>query len=88
MNIPQNVNVEDDWTNDEYERRHMSLVHDAHRPPTHTAPGYANRFACTSFVFTYTDDIYHDQMAREEERDGLFYTMYEQQHDMMEFMQE
>lgn len=42
MDIPHNVNVEDDKTDDEYERRHMSPVHDALRPSTHTASGSPN----------------------------------------------
>lgn len=32
--------------------------------------------------------MYRDQMACEEERGSLFYAMYEQQQDMMEFMRE
>lgn len=88
MDIPHNVNVEDDGTDVEYERRHMSPIHDAPRPPTHTSPGYANPFAGTSSGFTYIEDMFRDQMAREEDHDGLFYTMYEQQHDIIEFMQE
>lgn len=79
MDIPQNANAEDDGTDDEYERRNMSPVHDAPQPPTHTAPGYANPFIGPSSDFTYTEDMYWDQMACEEERGGLFYAMYEQQ---------
>lgn len=64
-------------TNDEYEWRHMSPVHDAPRPPTQTTPGYSNPFACTSSGFIYTEDMYRDQIAHEVERDGLFYAIYE-----------
>lgn len=88
MDIPQNLNSEDDGTDDEYEWRHMSPVHDAPPPLAHTAPGYANPFVGTSSGFAYTKDMHWDQMEREAERDGLFYDMYKQQQDMMKFMQE
>lgn len=66
----------------------MSPIHNASLPPAHTAPGYSNPFAGTSFGFIYIKDMYQDQMAREAECDGLLYSMYEQQQDMMEFIQE
>lgn len=78
INMPQNINIEYDVTDDEYEWRHVYPVHDSPRPPTHTAPGYANPFPGTSSGFTCTKDMYRDQMACEEERDDLFNAMYEQ----------
>lgn len=66
----------------------MSPVHDAHPPPAHTALVSSNTFVGTSSGFYYDEEISWEQRAREEERDGLFYAMYEKQQDMMEFMQE
>lgn len=78
MDIPQNVNVDADTEYDHLE--HESPAHHSphmHVSLAHTTPGYSNPFAGTSSGFVYTKDMYRDQMAREEERDGLFYAMYE-----------
>lgn len=91
MDIPQNVNADVD-TNNEYD--HLDYGSPAHHSPhmhvspSRTAPGYSNPFAGTSLRFVYTEDMYQDQMAHEAERDSLFYAMFEQQQDMVEFMRE
>lgn len=91
MDLPQNVNVDVDTDNEYGHLEHNSPAHHLphkHVSPAHTAPGYPNTFTGTSFGFYYDEDMLQEQRAREEEHDGLFYTIYEQQQDMIEFIQE
>lgn len=69
----------------------MSPVHNPHPPHfshAHTTHMPYNPFTCTTSGFYYDEEMLREQRAREEERDGLFYAMYGQQQDMMEFMRE
>ena len=59
-----------------------------HFSDTHTTHDPSNPFSGTSFGFYYDKDMMQEQRAHEEERDGLFYAMYELQQDMMEFIRE
>lgn len=66
----------------------MSLIHDTSPPPAHNALIFSNTFAGTPSGFHYDEDMLREQRVREEERDSLFYAMYEQQQDMMKFIRE
>lgn len=53
----------------------------------HTALDYSNFYAVSSSSGYYiSKDMTKAQMAREEEQDELFYTIYEQQLGMMDYM--
>lgn len=64
----------------------MYPVHDAPPPPAYIAPIFSNTFAGTSSGFYYNEEMSREYRALEEERDGLFYSIYEIQQDMMEFI--
>lgn len=69
----------------------MSPAHNSpppHISPSHTAPGSSNTFEGSPFRFYYTEEMWREQQAREEERDDLFYAMHEKQQEMRDFMQE
>lgn len=66
---------------DEYEQRDMSPAHNSpppHISPEHTAHGSCNTFAGAPSRFYYTEEMWWEQQALEEERDGLFYAMHEE----------
>lgn len=83
--VPQNIprdDKTDDNTDDEYDQRNMSPVHNphpSHFSPTNTTHMPSNPFEGTSSGFYYDEEMLQEQRAREEEYDGLFYSMYEQQ---------
>lgn len=66
----------------------MSPIHDTPPPLVHTTPVFSNTFAGTSSGFHYNEDMLREKRTREEECDGPFYAIYEQQQDMMEFIRE
>ena len=84
--VPPNVPLGDgDETDEEFEQREQSPNH--HVSPTHTAPSSSNPSAGTAPGFYITEQMWRDQMAREERRDGLLATIQQQLADNMTFMQ-
>lgn len=87
---PNSREGEGDGTNDEFEQMDRSPIHHVpspHASPAHT-PHFTNPFVGTRTGFYITKEMWRAQQAREKEHDGMFYSMYEQQQDMMEFMHE
>lgn len=68
--VPQNF-TNGDGTYDDFEQRNMFPIHNS--PP----PNSSNPFTCSSFGFYFNKEMLREQQAREEEQDGLLYSMYE-----------
>ena len=89
--LPPNVPLGDGHeTDEEYEQRdepHAPPVSPHHASPAHTAPSTSNTFAGTAPGFYITEEMWRDQLAREERRDGLLSAIQQQLADNMSFME-
>lgn len=56
----------------------MSLIHDTHPPPAHVAQVFLTLLQVPP-LFSIMTKMLWEQRAREEERDALYYSMYEKQ---------
>lgn len=96
-NIPTNVAGGGD-TNDEYDRREniypflnspIPRSSHGHMPHAYTALDFSNTFAGTSSGNGHYKELFQELCSRrsyDNERDSLFYAMYQQQQEMMSYM--